>query len=126
MKIAITTAAPDLDAELDPRFGRGAYFLFIDTETMEWQAVPNPGVSARGGAGIQAAGLITAQKVAAVISGEFGPNAFRALQEAGVTMYQFNTCRTAREAFERFKAGELTQVGGSTRSDSHPAGQAAP
>ena len=48
MKIIITASSPSLDADFDPRFGRGAYFVIINTETMEWEAFPNPGVSASG------------------------------------------------------------------------------
>ena len=33
MKIAITAQGPELDAAVDPRFGRAAYFLIVDTDT---------------------------------------------------------------------------------------------
>jgi predicted Fe-Mo cluster-binding NifX family protein len=33
MKIVLTTALPSLEAEIDPRFGRAAYLLVVDTDT---------------------------------------------------------------------------------------------
>ncbi len=33
MKICITSTGPRLDSEMDPRFGRCQYFLFVDPDT---------------------------------------------------------------------------------------------
>jgi predicted Fe-Mo cluster-binding NifX family protein len=117
MKIILTTTSPNLDSEIDPRFGRGAFLLLVDTDTMQADAHPNPGVNASGGAGIQAAQFVTDRKAEAVISGDFGPHAFDALKAAGVAMYVYGDCRTANEAVERFKAGTLERVGAATRGD---------
>ena len=119
MKIIITTTAPSIDAELDQRFGRAAYLLQVDPETLNWKAHPNPGANAPGGAGIQAAQAVSEQKADAVISGDFGPHAFDALRAANVPMYLFGTSQTAREAAARFQAGELQRVGAATRGDCH-------
>ena len=107
MKIILTTTSPDIAAEVDPRFGRGAHFLVVDPDTLEWQAFPNPGVTASGGAGIRAAQFVCDQKVDAVISGDFGPNAYDALKEAGVSMYLFGSSTTVQEAIENFKSGQI-------------------
>jgi predicted Fe-Mo cluster-binding NifX family protein len=117
MKIVLTAISPDIGSKIDARFGRGAYLLVIDTETGQYEAYPNPGVNARGGAGIQAAQFVTAQKVQAVISGDFGPNAFDALQTANIPMYLYGKCDTVHQAMARFKAGQLQQVGEPTRAD---------
>lgn len=119
MKIIITASSPWLDAEFDPRFGRCAYFLFIDTETMQWEAFPNPGINASGGAGTLAAQFVAKQKVATVISGDFGPNASSALEAAGISMYLNKDSATVQEAVKQFVAGELKQANGSTTSGSH-------
>lgn len=119
MKIILSTTSPGLDADIDPRFGRGAYLLVVDTDTMQTEGHPNPGVNASGGAGIQAAQFVVDQKVEAVISGDFGPNAFDALQAAGISMYLYGNCRTAREALERFLAGKLQSVGAPTQRGHH-------
>jgi predicted Fe-Mo cluster-binding NifX family protein len=123
MKIILTTVTPNIESELDPRFGRGAYLLVVNPDTLEWEAHPNPGVSASGGAGIQAAQFVTEHKAEAVISGDFGPHAFDALNTAGLPMYVYGNCRTAREAIAQFRAGQLQQVGAPTRGDCHAQGK---
>lgn len=117
MKIILTANSPDIESGVDPRFGRGAYLLVVDTVTLQWESHTNPGVNAPGGAGIQAAQFVTDQKADAVLSGDFGPNAFNALQAAGIPMYVYEGCATVREAIERFKAGQLKHVGAETRGD---------
>jgi len=87
MKIAISTSGVVLDAPYDPRFGRAAHFCIIDDESEGWDTIPNPAINASGGAGVQAAQLIAQKGVNVVISGAFGPNAFDALEAAGIQMY---------------------------------------
>ena len=117
MKIVLTVTSPSINADLDPRFGRGAYLLIIDADTQAWEAHENPGVSAPGGAGIKAAQFVTEFPAQAVISGDFGPHAFSALQAVGVAMYLYGDSRTPLEALTRFKAGHLQAVGEATRGD---------
>jgi predicted Fe-Mo cluster-binding NifX family protein len=122
MRIVVTTTTPDLDSPVDPRFGRGAYFVLVDADTMEWQAHPNPAAAASGGAGIRAAQFVAEQKADGVISGDFGPNAHQALTAAGIGMYLFGGSASARQAVERFKAGELETPGGSVGQGRRPRG----
>ena len=110
MKIVITATSPNIDARVDPRFGRGAYFIFVDPNTHEWQAQENPAVNASGGAGSQAAQLISGEGAQAAISGHFGPNAFQALQAAGISMYQFGELQTVKEVITAYKDGKLEAV----------------
>ena len=122
MKIIMTTVKPDIESEVDPRFGRGAYLLVVDADTLDWQAHPNPGMSASGGAGIQAAQFVANQQAQAVISGDFGPHAFQALNAAGLPMYVYGSSQTVRDVIMRFKAGQLERVGAPTRGDCHHEG----
>ncbi|MHC1579752.1 MAG: NifB/NifX family molybdenum-iron cluster-binding protein, partial [Candidatus Alkanophagales archaeon] len=55
VRVCVTATAEGLDAEVDPRFGRCRYFVIVDTETMEYEAVRNESADAPGGAGVQAA-----------------------------------------------------------------------
>ena len=77
---------PELCLEIEPRFGRAAYFVFVDVDTLEWQAYPNPGASASGGAGTQAAQHIANKGAQAAVSGDFDPNAYNALKAVGIAM----------------------------------------
>jgi predicted Fe-Mo cluster-binding NifX family protein len=122
MKILLTATSPSIDSNIDPRFGRGAYLIVVDTDTLEWQAHPNPGVGASGGAGTQAAQIAANQPVKAAISGDFGPNAYNALQAAGIDMYLYGTSSTVKEAIEQFKAGKLESVGAPTGRGHHGRG----
>jgi predicted Fe-Mo cluster-binding NifX family protein len=115
MKIIVTTLAPHIDAPVDYRFGRAACFVVADGETLGWEAVPNPAVDAQGGAGSQAAEYVARLAPEAVISGAFGPNAFGALQAAGIGMYLCRSACTARQALDDYRAGKLERAGGASR-----------
>jgi len=117
MKIILTAMSPSINSEIDPRFGRGAYLLIVDTDTLQWEAHPNPGLNASGGAGIKAAQFVSDHNARAVLSGDFGPYAFDALQAAGIAMYLYGDCPTVAQAIERFKNGQLEQVGGPTHGE---------
>ena len=41
MKIAVTSKGTDLDSEVDPRFGRAAFILFVDSETFNFEVMDN-------------------------------------------------------------------------------------
>lgn len=119
MKIIITAVSPSIDAAFEPRYGRSANFIIVDTETMAWEAHPNQAVSASGGAGTMSAQFAAEHQVEAVVSGNFGPNAAAALNAAGISMYLNPTDGTVRDVAERFKAGELAQVSAPTVRGSH-------
>lgn len=122
MKIILTATYPNIDSIVDMRFGRGAYLIIVDPDTLEWEAHPNPGVGASGGAGTLAAQFATNQHISSVISGDFGPNAYNALQAAGIAMYLFGASTTVKEAIEQFKAGRLERVGAATSQGHHSRG----
>ncbi|MCE5277527.1 MAG: NifB/NifX family molybdenum-iron cluster-binding protein [Planctomycetaceae bacterium] len=107
MKIAVTAQGRDLDAPLDPRFGRAKFFIIADTETGDFNAADNEqNLNAAQGAGIQAGRNVVQLGVEAVITGHVGPKAFVTLQAGGVTIYT-GAAGSVREALEQFKAGKL-------------------
>ena len=73
MKVCISSTGTDLNAVVDQRFGRCQYFLIVDTETMKIETISNESVLSSGGAGIQAAQIVTKQAVNSVITGNIGP-----------------------------------------------------
>ena len=87
MKICITSQGNNLESEVDPRFGRCAYFIIADTETLEFEPIENSSAQAAGGAGIQSGKLVSDKGVKAVLTGNCGPNAFQTLNAAGVEIY---------------------------------------
>ncbi|RLF26474.1 MAG: dinitrogenase iron-molybdenum cofactor biosynthesis protein, partial [Thermoplasmata archaeon] len=84
MKICVSSTGKDLDADVDPRFGRCQYFLIIDTDTMIVKHIPNESRISSGGVGIQAAQTVARSGANFVITGNIGPNAFQTLQAAGI------------------------------------------
>jgi predicted Fe-Mo cluster-binding NifX family protein len=110
MRIVVTSTGSGLDAPTSPVFGRCPTYIFVDTETMQFEAVENPALTSGGGAGVQAAQFVVERGAQAVVTGNVGPNAFAVLQSAGVPAYLFEG-GTVREAVEAYKAGRLSAVG---------------
>ena len=108
-KICVTASAPDLEAPIDPRFGRCAYFVIVDSDTLEFEAIPNSGVFASGGAGIQAAQTVSNKGVEAVITGRVGPNAYPALENAGIKIMLCNA-GSVHSAINLYRQGNLEMI----------------
>jgi predicted Fe-Mo cluster-binding NifX family protein len=102
MKVAISSTGDHFDAPLDPRFGRSAYLLLVDSETGEWEAIANLAASQSGGAGIQAATTVVDSGAQVAISGSFGPKAARVLQAGNVQTYATKAA-TVRLGLEAWK-----------------------
>lgn len=113
MKICITSQEDNLDAQVDPRFGRCRYFVIADPETLQYEAIVNPNLDARGGAGIQSGQIMAEKQVKAVVTGNVGPNAFQTLNAAGITVVT-GASGTVRHAIEKYKNGELETAQGPT------------
>ena len=105
MKIAVTAKGPDLDAFVDPRFGRAGYILVVDTLTLEYEAIDNEeNRNAFKGAGIQAAAAICDKEARVLMTGFCGPNAFKALSTAGIRVVN-DTDGIVRDVIDDFNAG---------------------
>lgn len=108
-KICVTSEGETLDSKVDPRFGRAQYFTVVDTDTMEFESVGNPNIESMGGAGIQSAQLVASKQIKAVLTGNIGPNAFQALQAAGIEIFT-GASGVVKEAIEKYKKGEFKAV----------------
>src|SRR3989339_912147 len=111
MKICITSTGDNLDSAVDPRFGRCAYFIFVDTGTLEFKALANPNSDATGGAGIQSSQFVSGQGVALVATGNVGPNAFQTLSALKIKVLT-GVSGTIKEVISNFKAGKLNEMTG--------------
>ena len=111
MRIVVSAQGDNLDALASPVFGRCPVYIFVDSETMQSKAVPNPAMSQGGGAGIQAAQFVVEHGAQVVLTGNLGPNAFNVLAAAGVPGYLVPE-GTVRQAVEAYKAGQAQPMGG--------------
>jgi predicted Fe-Mo cluster-binding NifX family protein len=106
MKIAVSASTSDLSSSVDPRFGRCPYFLFVDPETMQFEAVENPNIASSSGAGIQSAQFVAEKGATVLLTGSCGPNAFRTLNAAGVEVI-VGVTGIVQEAVQQYKSGKL-------------------
>lgn len=108
MILLISAQQQRLDSTIDDRFGRSPWLIRMDTETNQWEALPNPGAGQSGGAGVAAAQFAIDQKANVVISGDFGPHAASAFRAANIEMCLFTSAiSTVQQAIEYFLHGEL-------------------
>ena len=113
MKVAISSTGPDLEAEVDPRFGRCQYFVIVDPETKEFEVLDNQAAMTRGGAGIQAAQMMANSGVDAVITGHLGPKAAETLVAAALKTY-LGASGSVGEALQQYIDGQLKEASGPT------------
>ncbi len=116
MKVAISSTGTDPDSQVDPRFGRCAYFIVYDTDDMSFKVYDNDSKALGRGAGIQSAQFIAEKGVKAVLTGNCGPNAVQTLSAAGLLLF-VGQSGTVREVIERFKNNELSSTKEANVSD---------
>jgi predicted Fe-Mo cluster-binding NifX family protein len=109
MKIAVSSSGKDLDSLIDPRFGRCAYFLLVETDDMSFEVFDNQSIASSGGAGIQSAQFISSKGAKAVITGNCGPNAVQTLTADGIEVFLENT-GIVRKVLQKYKDGDLAST----------------
>ena len=125
MKVAVSSSGKNLDSQIDPRFGRCAYFMIVETDDMNFEVFDNENIALGGGAGIQSAQFVASKGIQAVITGNCGPNAVRTLSAAGVKLF-VGQSGTVKEAIERYKSGELKSTDEPSVSDHYGMGEVGP
>ncbi|MBN2534710.1 MAG: NifB/NifX family molybdenum-iron cluster-binding protein [Spirochaetales bacterium] len=110
MKICITSRGNTLESQVDPGFGRCAYFIIADPETMDFEAIDNASTQSSGGAGIQSGQLMSAKGVKAVLTGNVGPNAFQTLKAAKIQIIS-GISGLVKDAINKYRNGEWESTG---------------
>ena len=111
MKICVTSQGKDLSSEVDPRFGRCKYFIFVDSDSLEFEAVENLNAQFSGGAGIQPGQFMASKGVKAILTGNIGPNAFGTLQAAKIEVFT-GASGNVKDVIEKYKKGKLISTQG--------------
>ena len=84
MKIAVSSENLNLETRVTQRFGISPYLIIVDPETMEFEAVPNPGAAGQRAAGMQTVVLAISKEVDAVLTGYLSPTAMKYLTNSGI------------------------------------------
>lgn len=113
MLIAITSEGPTLEAKVDQRFGRCPYFLVVDTNDLNFEAISNSNAMLTGGAGIQSAQMLAEKGVTHVLTGACGPNAYQTLSAAGINIVTGCT-GNVRDVISEFQKGAVSTTNGPT------------
>jgi len=109
MLIAITAQENSLQSEIDPKFGRAAYYLIVNTVTGEVTTHDNSdGINASNGAGTGAAQALSEYGVEALYTGKVGPKAAAALAQAKIPYYE-NITGTVEGLLEQLKNGAVLE-----------------
>ena len=106
MRVAVSATGSTLDAEVDPRFGRCPYFIIVDPDTMQFEALENSSAMQAGGAGISTGQMITSKGVQVVLTGNCGPNAYQVLSAAGLQVIT-GVSGKIRDAIQAYKSGQF-------------------
>jgi len=106
MKIAVSSSGRDLDSQVDPRFGRCAYFVIVETDDMSFEAFDNENIALGGGAGIQSAQFVASKGARAVITGNCGPNAVQTLSVSKIEIFVGHS-GIVREVIEKYIKGNI-------------------
>lgn len=107
MKVAISAKGAELGSETDPRFGRAAYILIVDTETRAVESIDNSAnANAFKGAGIQAATMVANKGVEVLMTGHCGPNAFKTVNAVGIKVVN-DISGTVEQSLEKLLAGDV-------------------
>jgi len=108
-KLCITSTGDMPEASIDPRFGRCAYFMLVDTVTKKYEAIANEQKQASGGAGIQAGQMIAERGIEVLLTGKVGPNACRVLEASGIEVVT-GVDGSIQEVVEAFQRGVFRAI----------------
>ena len=113
MQIVLSANRPNIDGEIDPRFGRCRYLVFVDPRTMQYEAEENPSLEVMSGAGISTAQFVASRGPKALITGNIGPNAHQVLSAAGIEMFT-GVSGKIRDVIEIYNSDKLKSTSGPT------------
>ncbi len=111
MIIIITSQGNLLTSKPNPHFGRTPSFIKYNIDDDAWEYLQNAAAEEPGGAGVAAAQFVIDHGALAVVSGSFGPNAFRSLKAARIQMFTFDShTETIEEVVQAFKNNTLNKI----------------
>jgi len=123
MKIGVSSAGKDLNAQVDQRFGRCDFFIIIQTDDMSFDIFENENKSLTGGAGIKCATFLDSKGVEVVLTGNCGPNAENVFSESGINLISGQS-GVVKEIVERYIKDKKTNSADTVKQiNTQPQGQ---
>ncbi len=112
MKVVFTAKGSDMDAPMDPRFGRTEFFVIYDETTGNVDSVSNLDIEGEAhGAGPRAAQKLGELEAEVLITGNGpGGNAAAALKSLGIEVFVGAGEMSVKEAYKAYKEGVLKKV----------------
>jgi predicted Fe-Mo cluster-binding NifX family protein len=108
--IAVSANGMNLESQVGPLFGRARFFILLDPNTLEWEALDNlKNLSGSQGIGIMTAKSLERKNISTVLTGSCGLKAFEELKAAGIDVV-LNAQGTIRQAVTSFMNGELPKA----------------
>jgi predicted Fe-Mo cluster-binding NifX family protein len=106
--IALGTSKRSLEAPVEGLFGRSRFFILVDPDTLEWEALDNmKNLSSQSMVGVATARTLLQKNIQTVITGKCGSKAFEELKAAGVQVI-FNAEGRVRQVLEKFLRGDFS------------------
>jgi predicted Fe-Mo cluster-binding NifX family protein len=103
MIIAVTSTGDSPESYMNEHFGRCQYFMIVNSETMKYEAVLNPGEQMQNGAGPKAAGIIVNREAKVLLTGSVGDKAGDALKRSGIKVIDgFKSSMKVKDAVSQF------------------------
>ena len=120
MIIAFTAMENSLEAAIDPRFGRAAFYIIVNTSTDEVTIHDNSdGINASNGAGTGAAQTLSEYGVEELYTGRVGPKAADVLDKANIRSHE-NIVGTVQDILNQIKSGDFSPQSTTTAQQSPP------
>lgn len=101
MRVAVAATGADLHSAVSRRLGACPYLLVVDSETFEFEAIPNPSEPGQPGAGVQMLSLALRREARAVLAKYVSPQIATTLREHGIEVVT-GVEGTVHEAVERY------------------------
>lgn len=109
MKICVSSTGDNMNSILDQRFGRTAFFIIVDSETMDFKVIDNEAAKTSGGAGIMSSQKVVEEGTEVVITGNVGPNAMKVLKAANIKIIK-GVPVSVKENVEKYKKDILSDI----------------
>lgn len=110
MKICISSTGQNENSQVSPIFGRCPYFVIYDEKEEKFEVIENDSWQAPRGAGIAATQKLVDLGCQVLITGNVGPNAFYALQAAGIKVMAGVLGKTIKQVLKEYREGKLSEA----------------